>query len=85
MYVQDSLEAEPKVLIDPNALSDDGTVSLRSTSWSHDGNILAYGMSVSGSDWMTIKFRNIETGQVFVGFFYCHIPTPTTTPTTKQP
>jgi len=65
VYVQDSLEAEPKVLIDPNALSEDGTVSLRSTSWSHDGNILAYGKSVSGSDWMTIKFRNIETGQDF--------------------
>jgi len=63
IYVQDSLEAEPKVLIDPNGLSDDGTVSLRATSWSHDGSILAYGLSKSGSDWTTIKFRNVETGE----------------------
>jgi len=65
IYVQDSLEAEPKVLIDPNGLSDDGTVSLRATSWSHDGSILAYGLSKSGSDWTTIKFRNVETGEDF--------------------
>jgi len=65
IYVQDSLEAEPKVLIDPNGLSEDGTVSLRATSWSHDGSILAYGLSKSGSDWTTIKFRNVETGQDF--------------------
>merc|ERR1712179_220055 len=65
IYVQDSLEAEPKVLIDPNGMGDDGTVSLRATSWSHDGSILAYGLSKSGSDWTTIKFRNVETGEDF--------------------
>ena len=53
------------MLIDPNGLSDDGTVSLRTTSWSHDGSILAYGLSKSGSDWTTIKFRNVETGEDF--------------------
>jgi len=65
IYMQDSLEAEPKVLLDPNSLSEDGTVSLRAASWSHDGSVLAYGLSQSGSDWVTIKFKNVETGQDF--------------------
>jgi len=65
IFMQDSLEAEPKVLLDPNSLSEDGTVSLRAASWSHDGSILAYGLSQSGSDWVTIKFKNVETGQDF--------------------
>jgi len=63
IYIQDTLESEPKVFLDPNSLSDDGTVSLRTASWSHDGSILAYALSKSGSDWTTIKFRNVETGK----------------------
>ena len=63
--MQDTLEAEPKVLLDPNSLSEDGTVSLRANSWSHDGSVLAYGLSKSGSDWTTIKFKNVETGEDF--------------------
>jgi prolyl oligopeptidase len=62
LYMQDSLTSEPKVFLDPNRLSDDGTVALSGTCFSEDGKILAYGLSRSGSDWVTMHFRSVDTG-----------------------
>ncbi|XP_009128156.1 prolyl endopeptidase [Brassica rapa] len=64
LYMQDDLEAEPEVLLDPNTLSDDGTVSLNTLSISEDAKYLAYGLSSSGSDWVTIKVIKIEDKKV---------------------
>ena len=47
------------MLLDPNGLSEDGTVALSGPSISEDGEYLAYGLSSSGSDWMTIKVMTI--------------------------
>jgi len=61
MYVQDSLDSEAQVFLDANTLSEDGTVSISRASWSHDGSVLAYGLSESGSDWSTLQFKNVNT------------------------
>jgi len=63
LYTVDELDAEPRVLLDPNFLSEDGTVSLAGQWVSPDGRYMAYGLSTSGSDWREIKVRDIDTGQ----------------------
>ncbi len=63
IYVADSLEAEPRLLFDPNTFSADGTVALAGLSVSPDAKIAAYGTSDGGTDWKTWKFRDIATGE----------------------
>ncbi|MBI4513419.1 MAG: S9 family peptidase, partial [Gemmatimonadetes bacterium] len=63
LYTQTSLDAEPGVLLDPNKLSEDGTVALSTTAASEDGRYLAYGVSVAGSDWQEFRVREVEPGR----------------------
>ncbi|XP_043542964.1 prolyl endopeptidase-like [Chiloscyllium plagiosum] len=60
MYVQNSLDDKPQIFLDPNKFSDDGTVALRGYAFSEDGEYFAYGLSTSGSDWVTIKFLKVD-------------------------
>lgn len=55
LYGQDSLAAAPVCLLDPNTLSEDGTVALKDATFSDDGTLMAYSLSSGGSDWATIK------------------------------
>jgi prolyl oligopeptidase len=63
IYVQDSLESAPRLLLDPNQLSPDGTVALGGMSVSENGRLVAYALSTSGSDWMEWKVRDVDTGK----------------------
>lgn len=63
LYVLDTLDGEPRVLLDPNDLADDGTVALTGYAISEDARYLAYSLSRSGSDWKEWSVREIANGQ----------------------
>jgi len=63
LYVADSLEGEPRVLIDPNAWSTEGVIDLASWTASDDGSLLAYSVSHGGSDWKEWKVLDVATGK----------------------
>lgn len=62
-FTAPSLDAEPVLLLDPNSLSTDGTVSVSGPSPSEDGRYLAYQVSASGSDWREIRVRDVASGK----------------------
>lgn len=66
LFVQDGLSGAPKMLLDPNALAADGTVSLGGLSISKDGKYLAYSINRAGSDWSEIYVMEIESGKKLV-------------------
>ncbi|GIK16391.1 MAG: prolyl endopeptidase [Planctomycetota bacterium] len=63
IFVQDGFTGEPRALLDPNTLSDAGTVSLSGLAISEDGKLAAYGLASAGSDWQEWRVRNVDTGQ----------------------
>lgn len=63
LYWLEALDAEPRLLLDPNTLSSDGTVALTGYAVSEDGRVLAYGLSAAGSDWQEWRVREVESGQ----------------------
>ncbi len=63
LYWMEDLDMEPTVLIDPNKLSEDGTVALSGAAVSNDGQYLAYGVSDAGSDWQTWYIRRVDDGR----------------------
>ncbi|NNE54815.1 MAG: S9 family peptidase, partial [Flavobacteriales bacterium] len=92
IYVQDGLDGEPSVFIDPNALSEDGTITVRLVGASEDDKYMVISQSEAGSDWSQMKVMEIEsneeTGDVLKwikfggaswyedGFFYSRYPEP---------
>ncbi len=85
-------EEGEKVLLDPNKLSDDGTTSLGTYSFSKDGKYFGYGLAEGGSDWRTIYVKDLDSGKELSekikwvkfsgiswfkdGFFYSRYPAP---------
>lgn len=91
-YVQKGLEGEPEVFLDPNKMSQDGTVAVNFVGMSKDDKYFAYSKSSAGSDWSEIHVIEIATKKELVdvvkwvkfsaadwskdGFFYSRYPEP---------
>ncbi len=91
-YIMKDLDSEPELFLDPNKLSEDGTVALNAFEVSKDGKYLGYGISRAGSDWRELFVKDIESGEVMDdhimwakfsgiswyknGFFYSRYPDP---------
>jgi prolyl oligopeptidase len=92
LYIQKGLEGKPDVLIDPNAWSADGTVSLGTFAPSKDGKLAAYAVQRSGSDWQELNVMDLTTRKMLTdkiewvkvsgiawrgnGFYYSRYPQP---------
>ena len=63
VYLRAGLNGPPSLVIDPNVLSPDGSVSMAQWSPSRDGRLLAYGLSQGGADWRTLHVRDIDSGK----------------------
>ena len=63
LYVTEALDQQGRVLLDPNTLSKDGTVSLSESTPSENGKLLVYGTSTGGSDWQEFRVRDVATGK----------------------
>ncbi|KAJ3012419.1 hypothetical protein HKX48_006288 [Thoreauomyces humboldtii] len=62
LYQMKDLNGEAVVFLDPNVLSEDGTISLNTYAFSKSGKYFAYGLSASGSDWVSIHVRDATAG-----------------------
>jgi prolyl oligopeptidase len=63
VYVVDRLEPNPRLLLDPNTLSADGTVALSNWVISEDGKLMAYGLTGAGSDWQQWHVLEVDSGR----------------------
>ncbi|HSV87976.1 MAG TPA: prolyl oligopeptidase family serine peptidase [Bacteroidales bacterium] len=63
LFVREGLEGEPRALLNPNLIAEDGTAALAAVGISNDARYLAYSIAQGGSDWNEIFVRNIDTGE----------------------
>jgi prolyl oligopeptidase len=88
LYVRDGIDGEPRVLLDPNRLSEDRTTALTAYAVSPDGRQVAYALSIHGSDRQLVrvlgredllqwvKFASIAWTADGDGFYYLRFPEP---------
>jgi prolyl oligopeptidase len=62
LYVRETIDAEPRALLDPNTLREDGSAALDWWYPSHDGALLAYGVSEAGDEKSTLRVLDVATG-----------------------
>ncbi|MEA3446803.1 MAG: prolyl oligopeptidase family serine peptidase [Bacteroidota bacterium] len=92
LYILDKLGGTETMFLDPNTLSEDGTVAMTAFRLSEDGKYAAYGISRGGSDWNEFYIKDVATGKNLDdhilwakfsgvswykdGFFYSRYPEP---------
>jgi prolyl oligopeptidase len=92
LYVKDSLKGQGRVLLDPNKLSDEGTVALGDISFDPQMRYMAYTVNRNGSDWTEIYVLDLRSGKTLDdhilwgkftsaawhgdGFYYSAYPSP---------
>ena len=91
-FVKDSEDGEERVFLDPNTLSEDGTVAASLSGASKDGRYVVEVRNAAGSDWQEMRVIDLETGEatgevlewvkfsgaswVGDGFYYSRYPAP---------
>lgn len=63
IYMHDRLNGPPALVLDPNALSPDGSVALMAFAPSPDARLLAYTLAEAGADWQTVHVRDLDRGE----------------------
>jgi prolyl oligopeptidase len=63
VFMRAGVDAPPEAVLDPNAISEDGSVSVAQWQPSPDAKLLAYGLAEGGADWNTIRVRDLATGK----------------------
>ncbi len=63
IYIQKGLDGEPRVFLDPNTLSPDGTTRAFLTGFSNDDRYACYSRSEAGSDWTEMRIMEVETAR----------------------
>jgi prolyl oligopeptidase len=66
LYVREGLDGEDRVLIDPHPMSPDHTTSVNYLDISHDGRLVVYGIRDGGVDELSIRLRDVDTGEDLV-------------------
>jgi prolyl oligopeptidase len=90
--LKDMDDKEGEILIDPNTLSEDGTIALSGYNITKDGKTLIYSISRGGSDWREFFFMDIDSREMLAdhlhwikfsgistyqdGIFYSRFPEP---------
>lgn len=69
VYMREGLDGEDRELLDPNAMSEDGTTTVDWYVPSKDGKLLTYGKSVEGTETSTMYILDLESGSELADVF----------------
>ena len=92
IYIKKGIDGPEEIFIDPNKLSDKGTVAVNLTWFSKNRKYIGYTLAAAGSDWQEIHIKEVATGKDLKdiikyvkfsgtswygdGFFYSRFPQP---------